>query len=111
MRSPCGTSATPTMTRSSASMIGASVSAAPPSEASIDRPELLLHQRAGRIGWAERLVARDVRHDLVVVPGLLRFLRLLDLHQDQVVHHQAVLAQPAVAREEVVDRMRAHLGR
>src|ERR1041384_6589406 len=81
-RRPCGTSATPTITRSSASMIGASVSAAPPSQ----DIGLFLDQRAGRIGRAERLVARDVRQDFVVVPGLLRFLRLLHLYQHEVVH-------------------------
>src|ERR1700722_19097897 len=90
MRSPCGTRAAPTMTRSSASMIGANAVAV----------TLFLHQGAGRIGGPERLVARNVGDDLVVIPRRLRLLRRLHLHEQEIVHHQAILAQRAVAGEE-----------
>ncbi len=69
-----------------------------------------LDQRAGRIGRAERLLAGDMRQDLEVVPRIFRVLRLLHLHQQQVVHHQIVFAQPAIAGEEILDRRLAHLG-
>ena len=45
------------------------------------------------------------------IPRIFRVFRLLHLHQHQVVHHQIVLAQLAVAGEEILDRLLAHLRR
>jgi hypothetical protein len=41
---------------------------------------------------AERFLAADYVHDLVVIPGVLGFLRGLDLHDVHVVNHHAVRA-------------------
>src|SRR5262249_40217407 len=71
----------------------------------------LLHQRTVRVRWTERLLAGDGGEDLVIVPRRLALLGRLHLHQPEVVHHQIVLAQLAVAGEEILDRLLAHLGR
>jgi len=70
----------------------------------------VLDQGTGRVGRPERLVSRDVREDFVVIPWILRFLRRLDLDQDEIVDHQIIVAQLAVAGEEVLDRGFPHLG-
>src|SRR4029077_18772914 len=57
----------------------------------------LLHQRTFRIGRAECVLSGNLRQDLVIVPRIFRLFRRLDLHQHQIVHHQIVLAQSAVA--------------
>src|SRR3954467_15879061 len=72
------------------------------------RPSLL-HQRAARqFQRLERFVARNGREQLVIVPAALRFRWLLDLEQIHVVHHAAVLANPAVLGKHVVDRSVLH---
>src|SRR5262245_55963532 len=63
----------------------------------------LLHQRAGRIGRAKCPFARNRGEYLVVVPRIFAFLRRLDLHEPEIMHHQIVLAQPAVAGENILD--------
>src|SRR5271163_1102612 len=48
-----------------------------------------LDERAGRIGeLAERLVARHLLHEAIIIPGILRFRRLLDLHDVHRMFHQ-----------------------
>src|SRR5215813_15588330 len=69
----------------------------------------LLHQRAGRIGRAKCPFARNRGEYLVVVPRIFAFLRRLDLHEPEIMHHQIVLAQPAVAGENILDRLFPHL--
>ena len=52
---------------------------------------LLLHQLASAVGErAERLLGRNRRADLVVVPRLLRLRRLLDLDEVRRVYLAAV---------------------
>src|SRR5438128_2532482 len=65
---------------------------------------LLFDNRTSRIGRPECLVAVDVGQDLVVVPRAFRLFRTLYLHEQEIVHHQPVLSQTAVAREEIVHR-------
>src|SRR5882757_10870084 len=68
-----------------------------------------LHQRAARrFQRLERLIAGNRRQQLVVVPAAFRLRRLLDLEQIHVVHHAAVLANPAIFCEHVVDRSILH---
>src|ERR1700737_4310263 len=64
----------------------------------------LLHQRTRRIGRAERILAGNFCEDLVVVPWVFGFFRLLDLDQHEVVNHQVILAESAVAGKEILDR-------
>src|ERR1700722_18466745 len=48
-----------------------------------------LGERTGRrIGRREGLIARDRLEDLVVIPGVFRFLGRLHFDQIEVVHHQ-----------------------
>src|SRR3984957_3717595 len=58
----------------------------------------------------ERLLARNDLEELVVVPGIMRLLGLLDLDQVHVVHHPTVGAEEAAIGEEIMDRHVAHLG-
>src|SRR6516164_9649212 len=58
----------------------------------------------------ERLLARNDLEDLVVVPGIMRLLGLLNLDQVHVVHHPTVGAEEAAVREEIMNRHVAHLG-
>src|SRR5947208_17149756 len=74
-------------------------------------PTSLLRHCSRRIEWAERFIAGDLGEDLIIVPRIFRFFRLLDLYQPQVMHHQIDLAQFAVAGEEILDRLFADLRR
>src|SRR4029077_1895383 len=68
-----------------------------------------LHQRAFRLGErGKRLIARDRRDELEIIPRVMRFARRLDLKEAHVVHHDPVGADVAVMREDVVDRRRPH---
>src|SRR5690606_912137 len=64
---------------------------------SLDQAALALGKRR------EALLAGDRLDDPVVVPGILRFLRRLDLHQVHVVRQLAVGSQRRVAGEGIVD--------
>src|SRR3954453_11993235 len=75
------------------------------------RQKLFLPQRAGRIGWPKSFLAGTLGENLVIIPPIFRLFRRLDLDQPQIVHHQAVLAQLAVAGEKVLDRFFPHLCR
>src|SRR4051794_8306315 len=82
----------------------------PPEEHTVERyGPLFLSDCAGRIGWPESLVARNVSEDVVVVPRVLGFFWLLHLYQHQVMNHQTVRPKLAVSREEVLDWPGAHL--
>ena len=59
---------------------------------------------------AKRLIARDRRYDLVVVPRPTRFDRRLHFHKIHVVHHSTIFAELAVLGEEIIDRHLAHFG-
>src|SRR5579883_3673365 len=43
-----------------------------------------------------------------IVPRIFALVGLLDLDQPEVVHHQIVVAELAVAGEEILDRLLAH---
>ncbi len=76
-----------------------------------DGHRLLLVQRAAVGGGrAEGVVAGDGLHQLVVIPGLFRFSRGLDLLQVHVVDHQAARAHEAILHIHVVDFHLAHFG-
>src|SRR5664279_3331523 len=71
----------------------------------------LFHQRAVAIlQRPERLVGRDRRADLVVVPRALRFRRLLDFDQVRRMDLAAVDADRALAEQRIVGRHFLHLG-
>src|ERR1700759_897012 len=63
----------------------------------------LFHQRAFRVRRTERILAGDGREHLVIIPRILALLRSLDLHQPEIMHHQIVLAQLAVAGGEIIE--------
>src|SRR5450759_1032290 len=64
----------------------------------------LLERRASTLGERlESLVGRNGLANVVVVPGILRFLRLLHLCQIHVVHHAAILATASVLGAHAVD--------
>ena len=67
-------------------------------------------QRTGRIGRTKRLFSGDASEDLIIIQGP-RILRLFDLHEHQIVHHQPILAQTPVMREEIINRYVTHLSR
>src|SRR3954469_13165108 len=71
----------------------------------------LLCQRAATLGrdW-ERLVAGHHRKFLVVIPRLLRFRRLLNLEQIEIVH-EAPVGQYLALRKQIVDRKLLQLRR
>src|SRR3990167_3959524 len=70
------------------------------------------HQRASAFRQGlKRLVAWNGVQHFVVVPGILRFFGLFDLHEVHVVHHAAVLADPAVLGEKVLNFHLFELGR
>jgi len=70
---------------------------------------LLSYQWAGTLGGRlECFLCRNGSYDLVVVPRVLRLIWLLDANDIHVVGHAAVLADPAVLREEVIDRHLSH---
>src|SRR5215510_5853701 len=63
------------------------------------------HQRATALGERpERLVLRDGGAHFVIVPGTLRFRRLLDLEQIHRVDLAAVRAHGTLAEQRVVGR-------
>src|SRR4029079_3806651 len=68
------------------------------------------HQRAAAVlERAERLVGRDRREDLVIVPRRLRLRRCLHLDQVARMYLAAVAANRALAEQRVVGRHLFHL--
>src|SRR3974390_3113042 len=64
---------------------------------------LLRRERAQARDRPEGLLARHHLDHLVIVPGILRLLRRLDLHHVHVVDHDAVGTDVAAPGEHVVD--------
>src|SRR6476469_5276643 len=60
--------------------------------------------------WPERLLARNGLEDLVVVPGIVRLLGLLNLDQVHVMHHPTIGTEEAAIGEEIMDGHVAHPG-
>lgn len=60
---------------------------------------------------SKRLIARDRRDDLVVVPRAVRFSRRFYVHEVNVVQESAVFPQLAVSCVKIVDRDLAHMSR
>lgn len=73
-----------------------------------DATRLLLQQRTGAFFRRDKgVLARNVLHQLLVVPRATRLGREFDLDEIHVVDQRAVVAQGGVAREEIVDRQAA----
>src|SRR5262244_2084353 len=73
--------------------------------------ELLLHELAPtQVERAESLLRGDRRADLVVIPGILRLGRLLDLDEICGVDLATVDANSPLAEERIVGRHLLHLG-
>src|SRR6059036_2561741 len=74
-------------------------------------PRLFLDELApSLVEWPERLLGRDGRLDLVVVPRVLRLGRLLHLDEVRRMDLAAVDADRPLAEERVVGRQLLHLG-
>ena len=72
---------------------------------------LLFYKRAvALINWAEGLISRNGRAELVIVPLALALLRRLHLEEIHRMDLAAICANLTLAEEPVIGRRRLHLG-